>query len=198
MFWWRVGEFFKTVFCAIGKAIAFPFVMLWRFLVWFFSEGHYIPMIPAAVMGLYVLGWATGFFQSWEWEIKPLWDYIHYNYNVTTWSVDWMTNFDHNFLTAITIGLFQIALIIVAAIFETIFVYVIFFGVGTLIWVILMLLFYALILFGIPLLALGFAIWCVARYDTSAPWWRWVCLLLTIGGVVIHCSIIFPAFKNGF
>ena len=31
MFWWRVGEFFKTVFTAIGKALAFPFVMLWRF-----------------------------------------------------------------------------------------------------------------------------------------------------------------------
>ena len=105
MFWWRVGEFFKTVFTAIGKALAFPFVMLWRFLVWFFTEGHFVPLIPVAVMGLYALGWLTGFLQSWKWGADPLWEYFPYKYNVTGWGVNWLTNFEHGFFSAITLGL---------------------------------------------------------------------------------------------
>ncbi|MBO5335454.1 MAG: hypothetical protein J6A87_05690 [Clostridia bacterium] len=198
MFWWRVGEFFKTVFTAIGKALAFPFVMLWRFLVWFFTEGHFVPLIPVAVMGLYALGWLTGFLQSWKWGADPLWEYFPYKYNVTVWGVNWLTNFEHGFLSAITLGIIQIAFIVVAAIFETLLVYVLFFGIGSILWFIIAFVFYIIVLFVVPLAAIAYSVGLVAKYDTSARWWRILCLLLTVGGVVFHCCIIFPAFGKGF
>ena len=154
-------------------------------------------LLPSFIMLIFCLCWVFGVIGLFDWEVKFLWSELKYSYNFTAWIARGLKNFDHNFFTAITIGLLQVILIVVAAIFDTLVIYVIFFGLGTIVYAIIQLIAMLGILFLLPLVCL---IWSIRLLKNSDSEYSWVCLLSLILNVICigaHLLYLIPALQNG-
>ena len=161
------------------------------------SKKVFLILLPSIIMLIFCLCWVFGVIGLFDWEVKFLWSELKYSYNFTAWIARGLKSFDHNFFTAITIGLLQIILIVVAAIFDTLVVYVIFFGLGTIVYAIIQLIAMLGILFLLPLVCL---IWSIRLLKNSESEYSWVCLLSLILNVICigaHLLYLIPALQNG-
>ena len=161
------------------------------------SKKVFLILLPSIIMLIFCLCWVFGVIGLFDWEVKFLWSELKYSYNFTAWIARGLKSFDHNFFTAITIGLLQVILIVVAAIFETLVIYVIFFGLGTIVYAIIQLIAMLGILFLLPLVCL---IWSIRLLKNSDSEYSWVCLLSLILNVICigaHLLYLIPALQNG-
>ena len=161
------------------------------------SKKVFLILLPSIIMLIFCLCWVFGIIGLFDWEVKFLWSELDYGYNFTAWAARGLKNFDHNFFTAITVGLLQIILIVFAAIFDTLVIYVIFFGLGTIVYAIIQLIAMLGILFLLPLVCL---IWSIRLLKHSDSEYSWVCLLSLILNVICigaHLLYLIPALQNG-
>lgn len=161
------------------------------------SKKVFLILLPSIIMLIFCLCWVFGVIGLFDWEVKFLWSELKYSYNFTAWIARGLKSFDHNFFTAITIGLLQVILIVVAAIFDTLVIYVIFFGLGTIVYAIIQLIAMLGILFLLPLVCL---IWSIRLLKNSDSEYSWVCLLSLILNVICigaHLLYLIPALQNG-
>ncbi|MBE5765382.1 MAG: hypothetical protein E7339_07320 [Clostridiales bacterium] len=162
------------------------------------SKKVFFILLPGFIMVAFCLCWLFGVIALFDWEVDFLWSECEYGYNFTAWAARWLKNYDHGFFSAITVGLIQIILIVFAAIFDTLVIYVLFYGVGTIIYALLQLVLMLGILFALPL---GCFIWSIINLRRSDSEYSWVCvlsLILTIIAIGTHLVFLIPALQHGF
>lgn len=190
---YRIGEFFA----AVGRVLAYPFVKLYEFVVWFFTSEYFIALLPIFVAVVYPILWFTGTFDKLDGRVYMLFDFIHYDWFFVHLGVDWLLSIEHTFFTAITLGLIQILFIAIAAVLETLIVYVLFFGIGSLIFFVLQLVFWLALLLVLPAGCVVYSGALVWRSYAGMRGLHIVVLVLTVISVVIHYIYTFADFSCG-
>ena len=180
---------------AVGRVLAYPFVKLYEFVTWFFTSEYFFSLVPLLIAAVYPILWGTRLLVDFEAEIYLLFDLIDYDWFFVRLGVDWLLSIDHTFITAITLGLIQVVFIAVAAVLETLIVYVLFFGVGSFIFAIIQLIFWLALLLVAPA---GLVIWAVAllrRPYAGLRNFHIVVLAITALFVLVHYIFIFSDFQ---
>ena len=178
--WWVL----KTIGIAIFKVVVYVLGLLVSYFPVYF---------PVLIIGGYVLMWVTGAMYKLDTEIHGLWDFFHYDYELTGGLVGWLENTEHNFFSAITLGLVQVALIAVTAVLETLIVYVIFFGVGSIIIMAIQFILWMAFLFALPAAAVVFDGIMLKNSRTSNLWFHILMFASSIVLAVIHYIYLFSA-----
>ena len=158
----KIADFFLAIadfFVMIGKGIwsGLKAIGIAIFKVVYFVVGiliKYFPIyLPVLILGVYMILWISGTMLKLDSTIYGLWDFVEYEYELTVGLAEWLTTTEHNFFSAITLGLVQVVLIAVVAVLETIIVYVLFFGVGSIIIMAIQFVLWMIFLIGIPVAA---------------------------------------------
>ena len=195
--WWLI----KTVAKAIWWFIVLVAKVIYRVIAYIVGLIiRYFPVyLPALVMVIYVILLMFNVIQSMDSEIHPIFDYFTYEYFFTVKFACWLTSTEHNFITAITLGLFQVILIVIAAILETILVYVCLFGIGSLVWMIIQFVLWMIFLFVLPVGAIIYSIVMMVKFARKYNSWFYILvILITFACELYYFSIIIPALANGF
>jgi hypothetical protein len=182
--WWVI----KTIGIAIFKVICFVVGLLIK----------YFPIyLPVLILAGYVILWLTGTMLKLDSTIYGLWDFIGYEYELTVGLAHWLTSTEHNFFSAITLGLVQVVLIAVVAVLETIIVYVLFFGVGSIIIMAIQFVLWMIFLIGIPVAAPIYSFIMIKNSCKYNIWFYILSFVLTLAMTVIHFIYLIPAFAGG-
>lgn len=195
--WWLI----TTVAKAIWWFIVLIAKVIYRVIAYLVGLAirYFFVYLPALIMIIYALLLMFNVIQSMDSEIHGLWDYFDYGYLFTTKSVSWLTGTEHNFITAITLGVIQIALIVVAAIFDTLIIYVCFFGVGSLVWMLIQFILWMAFLIVIPVGSVIYSIVMMIKHaEKYNLWFYLLVVLISLACSAYYFSIIIPAFQNGF
>ena len=180
----RVLEAIGEFFAAIGRGILYLLGLLVRYFYVYF---------PALILFGFVMLWFSGAMQNMDFTIYGVWDLVEYEFNITVAAANWLVTFEHNFFTAITLGVIQVALVVLAAIFDFIFIYVIFFGVGSLIMIVIQLVLWLTFLFVVPVGAAVYSV--IITLKTSERHNCWFYILIGITSIVfaiIHYCYLIP------
>ena len=104
--WWLI----TTVAKAIWWFIVLVAKIIYRVIAYIVGliVRYFFVYLPALIMVIYALLLIFNVIQSLDTEIHGLWDYFTYEYFFTTTFASWLTNTEHNFFSAITLGLFQV------------------------------------------------------------------------------------------
>ena len=179
--WWAL----KAIGIAIFKAVCFIVGILIK----------YFPIyLPVLILGVYMILWISGTMLKLDSTIYGLWDFFEYEYELTVGLANWLTSTEHNFFSAITLGLVQVVLIAVVAVLETIIVYVLFFGVGSIIIMAIQFVLWMIFLIGLPVAATIYSAIMIknsCRYDS---WFYILSFVLTLAMTVIHFINLIPLF----
>ena len=214
-----IVEIFKTIgsfFVMIGKGIVKGIVAVFKAIWWFIvliakviykviaylvglAVRYFFVYLPALIMIIYALLLIFNVIQNMDTEIHGLWDYFNYEYFFTNEAVSWLTGTEHNFFTAITLGLFQVILIVFTAIFDTLIIYVCFFGIGSFIWMLIQFVLWMVFLIIIPVGAVVYSIVMMIKFAEKYNLWFYILVILTtLACSIYYFSIIIPAFQKGF
>ena len=180
---------------AVGRVIAYPFIKIYEFFVWFFGSEYFFALLPMFISIVYPILWATGAFENFEGEIYLLFQLIEYDWFFVPLTAGWLTSFPHSFFTAITIGLVQVILVVIAAVLETLIVYVLFFGIGSIIFALIQLVFWLALLVALPIACVVYAIALLRRQYAGMGWLHIMVLIVTSLAAGMH--LIF-SFSNIF
>lgn len=190
-------DWLADFFAAAGRVLAYPFVKLYEFVVWFFTSEYFFSIIPLLLAAVYPILWGTRLLVDFDAEIYLLFQIIDYDWFFVHLGVDWLLSIEHTFLTAITLGLIQIVFIAVAAVLETLIVYFLFFGVGSFIFALIQLIFWLAVLLVLPA---ALVVWAVALWRRPYAGLRnfhIVVLVITALSVLVHYVFIFSDFQFG-
>lgn len=195
--WWLI----KTVAKAVWSFIVMVAKLIYRVVAYLVGLAirYFFVYLPALIMLIYALLLIFNVIQNMDSEIHPIWDYFSYEYFFTTTFSGWLTSTEHNFFSAITLGLFQVILIAVAAVLETIIIYVCFFGVGSLVWMLIQFVLWMVFLFVLPAGAIIYSIVMMIKHAEKYNLWFYILvILITLACSVYYFSIIIPALGSGF
>ena len=207
-----IGSFFVMIGKGIVKGVVVVFKAIWWFIVLIakviykviaylvgLAVRYFFVYLPALIMIIYALLLIFNVIQNMDTEIHGLWDYFNYEYFFTNEAVSWLTGTEHNFFTAITLGLLQVILIVFTAIFDTLIIYVCFFGIGSFIWMLIQFILWMVFLIVIPVGAVVYSIVMMIKFAEKYNLWFYILVILTtLACSIYYFSIIIPAFQKGF
>ena len=203
-----IGIFFATIFKGIAygiywffKAIVIGICAVAKFLWWLICTivmlaiKYFFVYLPVLVIGGFVIFWIfnpEGPDVDIELPMSLLLNEWNYDFNLTNAAVEWMENTEENILFLIIV-LIKLALVIVSAVAEFIFVYILFGLVGSII--VAAISFVVVVIIWLVLPAAGAVYSCIMLKNSEYHnrWFYLLCAVLTIIAAVICYVYAIPA-----
>lgn len=192
-----IGWFFATIFKGIWYGICAFFSAIWWLICTLvrLAIEYFFVYLPVIVVGAFAIFWIMnpeGPDVECPLPMSLLVNDWGYDFNLTNLAVEWMENTEENILFLIII-LIKLACIVVAAVFEFIFIYVLFGMVGSIIMAAIY--FVVIVAVFIVLPACGAVYSCIwlKNAERHNLWFYILCAILTIIAAVICYMYIIPA-----
>ena len=181
-----VLSFFKKLFGGIGEM----FGVGTKGVIGAFKSGSILSILP--MIGLIILGviGVTNKYDILSWQITFNGTLFGYSLELCNLVIEWFENTDHDFFTALTLGLFQILLMAVGFILDII-VHIILF-IFSLIWLLLQVIFQFIGQYLLPVILLGISVLIYIRSNEEKKSFALVCLVIGIIGALLYylCGFI--------
>ena len=181
-----VLSFFKKMFVGIGEI----FEAGAKGVIGAFKSGSILSILP--MIGLIILGviGVTNKYDILSWQITFNGTLFGYSLELCNLVLEWFENTDHNFFTALTLGLIQILLLAIGFVLDII-VHIILF-ILSLIWLILQVIFQFIGQYLLPIILLGISILIFVRSSEEKKNFSLVCLVIGIIGALLYylCGFI--------
>ena len=187
-----IGSFFAAIFKGIVFGICAFFKGIWMVICWIATMAvkYFLVYLPVLIMAGFAIFWICNPEGPDTNPFLPINTLNGYDWKLTVLCADWLVTNDspQGLITLLLIGvfiLFKLALLIVVAVLETFFVYLIYGFIFTFIIIIVTFILLIAVFFVLPAAAVVYSGIFIKNSDYYDRWFYILCLLLTLG-----CSVI--------
>ena len=195
-----IGTFFATIFKGIVFGICAFFKGIWMVICWIATMAvrYFFVYLPVLVMLGFALFWIFNPNGPDTDPFLPINTLNGYDWKLTVLCAEWLvTNSSPvGLITLLLTGifiLFKLALVIVVAVLETFFVYLIYGFIFTFLIIIITFVLMIVIFFILPAAAVVYSGIIIKNSDYYDRWFYILCTLLTLGCSIICYCYAFPA-----